>query len=114
MSKLFKKTLIIIIILFGIIASLTSALSGWNIYRGLSKEFISKGLSIANSISDSSVEILLNRDLSTLQSVIDQYLDIKGVSYVLVVNNEGEIVSHTFVPSVPKEVIETNTNDSIT
>jgi serine phosphatase RsbU (regulator of sigma subunit) len=106
MSKLFKKTLLIIIILFGIIATLTSALSGWNIYSGLSKEFISKGLSIANSISGSSVEILLNRDLSTLQSLIDQYLDIKGVSYVVVVNNEGEIVSHTFVPSVPTEVIE--------
>ncbi len=114
MSKLFKKTLIIIIILFGIIATLTSALSGWNIYRGLSNEFISKGLSISNSISDSSVEILLNRDLSTLQSLIDQYLDIKGVSYVVVVNNEGEIVSHTFVPSVPKEVLETNTSDSNT
>lgn len=108
MSRLFKKTLLIIIILFGIIATLTSALSGWNIYKGLSNEFISKGLSIANSISDSSVEILVNRDLSTLQSVIDQYLDIKGVSYVLVVNSEGQIVSHTFVPSVPKEVIEKN------
>ncbi|NIP37684.1 MAG: SpoIIE family protein phosphatase [Candidatus Dadabacteria bacterium] len=114
MSKLFKKTLIIIIILFGIIATLTSALSGWNIYNGLSKEFTSKGLSIATSISDSSVEILLNRDLSTLQSVIDQYLNIEGVSYVLVANNVGHVVSHTFVPSVPEEIIEKNTanNDS--
>lgn len=114
MSRLFKRTLIIIIILFGVIATLTSALSGWNIYNGLSKEFTSKGLSIATSISDSSVEILLNRDLSTLQSVIDQYLKIEGVSYVLVENNEGEIVSHTFVPSVPAEVIQRNTknNDS--
>jgi len=114
MSKLFKKTLIIIIILFGIIAIFTSALSGWNIYRGLSKEFTSKGLAISNSISDSSVDILLNRDLSTLQSIIDQYLNIKGVSYVLVVNKEGEIIAHTFVPSVPKEVIESYTHDSFT
>lgn len=115
MSRLFKKTLILIIVLFGIIAALTSAMSGWNIHKGLSTEFTSKGLSIANSISDSSVEILVNRDVSTLQSVIDQYIDIKGVAYVAVSNHEGQIISHTFVPAVPREITEyrNNSNDSV-
>ena len=32
MSKLFYKTLVIIVLLFGVIATATSVLSGWNLY----------------------------------------------------------------------------------
>lgn len=105
MSKLFKKTLILIIVLFGIIATFTSLMSGWSIYNGLTREYISKGISIANGISSSSVEIKINMSPETLQSIIDQYLNIKGVSYLLVRSNQGEVISHTFVPSVPEEVL---------
>lgn len=108
MSRLFTKTLIVIIILFGIIATFTSILSGWNIYRGLTQDYTSKGISIANGIADSSVEILINRSPATLQSIIDQYLDIKGVSYLLVADHDGKIISHTFVPSVPNGVLNIN------
>ena len=94
------------IILFGIIAAATSALSGWNIYRGLSGEFRNKGTSIALSLSDSSVELLINSEPAVLQSVIDQYLDIIGVAYIAVVDSSGDIVSHTFVPGIPEEVSE--------
>jgi len=105
MSRLFKKTLTIIIVLFGIIASATSILSGWNLYRSLTDEFKSKGTAIVSSIADSSVEILLNRDASTIQAVIDQFIKIKGVSYVFVVDSHEDVISHTFVPSIPKEVL---------
>ena len=98
MSKLFKKTLIVVIVLFGLIAAATSALSGWNIYRGLNDEFKAKGTSIALSLSDSSVELLINSEPAVLQSVIDQYLDIIGVSYIAIVDSSGDIISHTFVP----------------
>lgn len=106
MSRLFKKTLIIMIILFGIVAGATSALSGWNIYRGLSDEFKAKGSSIALSISDSSVDMLINSEPATLQSVIDQYLDILGVAYIVIVDGAGDIVSHTFVPGIPEQITE--------
>lgn len=106
MSRLFKKTLIIMIILFGVVATATSALSGWNIYRGLSDEFKAKGSSIALSLSDSSVDMLINSEPATLQSVIDQYLNILGVAYIVVVDSTGDIVSHTFVPGIPAQVAE--------
>ena len=48
---------------------------------------------------------LFYRDASTVQAMIDQFLEIIGVSYVFVVDAQGEIISHTFVPSVPEEII---------
>ncbi len=104
-SKLFKKTLFIIIVLFAVIAVTIAISSGWNLYKDLTEEYKSKGTAIAKSIAGSSVETVLNRDASTVQAMIDQFLEIIGVSYVFVVDAQGEIISHTFVPSVPEEII---------
>ena len=106
MSKLFKKTLLIIIILFIVIAVTIAISSGWNLYKDLVQEYKSKGTAIAKSIAGSSVETLLSRDASTIQSMIDQFLEISGVSYVFVVDSQGEIISHTFVPNVPDEILK--------
>ena len=103
-SRLFAKTLILIVILFGVIATATSILTGWTLYRSLTSEYRSKGIAIAQGIANSSAEILLNRDLATVQSTIDQFTEIGGVGYVFVTDSQGEIVSHTFVPAVPNEV----------
>ena len=72
LSRLFTKALIIIVILFGLIALTSSILLGWNLYKSLTEEYESKGTAIAQSIADSSVEILLNRDASTIQAMVDQ------------------------------------------
>src|SRR6266496_3238799 len=94
--KLFTKTLILIVILFGVIATATSVLSGWILYRSLTDEYRSKGIAIAQSVADSSAEIILHRDLSTVQAIIDQFAEIGGVAYVFVSDAQGEVVSHTF------------------
>src|SRR5512143_375006 len=112
MSKLFKKTLLIIIVLFAVIALTTLFSSGWNLYNGLIAEYRSKGTAIARSIASSSVETLLNRDASTVQAMIDQFTEIVGVSYVFVVDAQGEIISHTFVPKVPDEILEIKASKS--
>ena len=105
-TSLFTKTLLLFVVLFGIIACATSILSGWNLYRNLTQEYQSKGVAIAKSIADSSVELLLNADVSTIQSVVDQFTEIEGVSYVIVFDGQGEAISHTFVPTVPGDVLE--------
>ncbi|HMK50581.1 MAG TPA: ATP-binding protein [Thermodesulfovibrionales bacterium] len=105
MSKLFKKTLLIIIILFVVIAVTIAISSGWNLYKDLVQEYKSKGTAIAKSIAGSSVETLLNRDASTIQAMIDQFIEISGVNYVFVVDAQGELISHTFVPNVPDEIL---------
>jgi phosphoserine phosphatase RsbU/P len=105
-ASLFTKTLLLIVVLFGIIATATSILSAWNHYRNLTREYQSKGVAIATSIADSSVELLLNADVSTIQSVVDQFTEIEGVSYVIVFDGKGETISHTFVPVVPAAILE--------
>jgi len=104
MSRLFRKTLVLMIILFGIIATGTSIVSGWNLYYQLTQEYRSKGAAIARSIAGSSVEIFLDRDPATVQAVVDQFAAIEGVAYVFVADRSGEIFSHTFVPGIPPEV----------
>jgi PAS domain S-box-containing protein len=99
--SLFKKTGLIAFCLFGVIASATSAMTAWTLYGLMSREYVSKGTAIAQSIAGASQEILLNRDAATVQSMIDQYLEIEGVAYVFVVDGDGLVVSHTFVPEFP-------------
>ncbi len=103
MSKLFYKTLVIIVLLFGVIATATSVLSGWNLYQRLTAQYRSKGTALAKSIADSSVETLLNSDAATLQAIIDQFLEIEGISYVFVVDAQGAIIAHTFVPRARRD-----------
>ncbi len=105
MSKIFQKTLLVNFILFGIISISMSVMSALTLYNHMIYEYISKGKAIASSISSSSVEILLNRDMATVQSMIDQFLEIDGAAYVYVEDDKGEIISHTFVPEIPDNLI---------
>ena len=103
-SSLFARTLLTLAIMQGIGAAATAALSGWMISSNRLDEYESKGTALANSIAQSSVEVLLDRDPSTIQATIDQFLPSQGVAYIYVVDPQGELISHTFVPYVPDEV----------
>jgi|GEM_PF-1114861 len=103
--RLFRKTLLAMIIIFGAMAMVSSIYSGWTLHRQLMLENESKGIAIAKSIASSSTELLLSRDAATVQAVIDQYLEIKNVSYLFVLDPQGDVVSHTFTPRVPEELL---------
>ncbi|MGR9074453.1 MAG: SpoIIE family protein phosphatase, partial [Gammaproteobacteria bacterium] len=118
MSILFKKTLLLMVAMFGLIAIVTSISIGQELYKAMTDEYRSKGIAITKGIATSSVEMILTRDASTIQATIDQYLDIRGVLYVFVVNDEQEVISHTFVPAVPAELadfqqLENNKNTQV-
>jgi two-component system NtrC family sensor kinase len=105
--RLFTKTLAILLLLFAITALTTAGFSAWVLERNLREQYVSKGSAIATGIAGSSVEMLLFRDAATIQAMLDQYQEegkIQGVEYVFVVNEGGEIVSHTFTPGIPPEV----------
>jgi sensor histidine kinase regulating citrate/malate metabolism len=104
-ARLFQKTMFGIFLLFGLIALSTSALCVHTVDKELTGEYLANSQAIADTIADSSVDILLNRDLSTLQSLIDQFREIQGIKYVYVVDEAGEILAHTFVPGIPKEIM---------
>ncbi|WP_051822680.1 response regulator [Desulfonatronum thiodismutans] len=104
-SKLFRKTLLAMVVIFGAMATVSSLYSGWTLHRQLMLENESKAMAIARSIANSSTELLLSRDAATVQAVIDQYLEIKNVAYVYVQDRAGDVISHTFTPRVPEELL---------
>lgn len=107
-QKLFQKTLVGIFFLFAVISLSTSALCIYTVDTHLSAEYESNSRGIAKTIADSSVDILLNRDLSALQSLIDQFIEIQGISYIYITNEHGEFLAHTFVPGIPTEIAQSD------
>ena len=93
-----------IFFLFGLIGVSTSILCIYTVDIHLSKEYESNSKGIAKTIADASVDIILNRDLSALQSLIDQFVEIQGISYIYITSESSEFLAHTFVPRIPEEI----------
>ena len=106
--KLFQKTLFGVFSLFGIIGLSTSALCVYTVDTHLSEEYENNSRDFAKTIADSSVDILLNRDLATLQSLIDQFVEIDGIDYIYIRDETGTFLAHTFVPGIPEVILESD------
>lgn len=104
--KLSTKSLLLILVLFAVIAVAVSVLSARMLYDSLSDEYRSKGEAIARALVDAGTETLVNRDLATVQAAVDQFVESDGVAYVYITDAGGDIVSHTFVPAVPTQIID--------
>ncbi len=113
-TKLFQKTLFGIFLLFGFVGVSTSVLCVYTVDTHLSAEYENNSRSIAKTIADSSVDILLNRNLSALQSLIDQFIEIQGIKYVYITDESGEFIAHTFVPGVPEEIRRSQSSNTAT
>src|SRR5689334_11614697 len=74
----------------------------------MTEEFTSKGTAIANSLASSGVDLILTRDASTVQALIDQFVSISGVHYVMVYDPQRRLIAHTFHPVVPPDLIDKN------
>ena len=103
-QRLFQRTLFGIFFPFGLIGVSTSILCIYTVDIHLSKEYESNSKGIAKTIADASVDIILNRDLSALQSLIDQFVEIQGISYIYITSESSEFLAHTFVPRIPEEI----------
>jgi len=90
------------------LAAITWYLSVQTIERSMTAEFTDKGTAIANSLASSGVDLILTRDASTVQALVDQFAAIGGVAYVMVYDRDKTLIAHTFVPLVPPGIIEKN------
>ena len=104
-SPLFTRVLLLLAALFAVAAAATAVVSAWTLRSALTDEYRSKARAVADTIAGASVDNLLNRDAASVQAVIDQYAEIKGVAYIFVVDPHGEILCHTFAPRVPAAVL---------
>ena len=104
-NRLFRKTRFFFFVLFGLMVLSVSLLTVVSVSRELSDEYESNSRAIANNIADSSVDILLNRNLATLQSLIDQFVQVPSIRYIYITSDTGEYLAHTFVPGIPDEIL---------
>ena len=103
-ARFYQKTLFGMFALMGLIVVSTSALYVRTVDRQLTDDFLKSGRGIARTIANSNIDLIVNQNYSALQSIIDQYVEIPGISYVFVVDEKGRIIAHTFVPGVPDEI----------
>ncbi|HVS35994.1 MAG TPA: histidine kinase dimerization/phospho-acceptor domain-containing protein, partial [Gemmataceae bacterium] len=105
-SRLFTRVLLTLAGLCAVAGAAMAALSAWILYSSLTAEYESKGRALASAIAEASEYDLVNRRFDSVQAMIDQYAETQGdVAYLFVIDWNGEIVSHTFVPRVPREVL---------
>ena len=104
MPRLFRKTLLAIVLVFGVSANATALLSAWLLHRHLSDEYVTKGRAIAMAIAAASPDALVGGDAASVQAMIDEFLHIDGVGYVFVLDRMGRVSAHTFQPVMPLSV----------
>ena len=90
------------------LAAVTWFISVQTLRQRMTEEFTSKGTAIANSLASSGVDLILTRDASTVQALIDQFAGISGVAYVMVYDPAKTQIAHTFVPFVPPDLVDKN------
>jgi len=90
------------------LAAVTWYASVRTLRKEMTDEFTSKGTAIANSLASSGVDLILNRDASTVQALVDQFVSINGVAYVMVYDTQKTLIAHTFHPVVPPDLIDKN------
>src|SRR5918993_1249583 len=90
------------------LAAVTWYVSVRTLSERMTEEFTSKGTAIANSLASSGVDLVLTRDASTVQALVDQFVAISGVAYVMVYDPQNTLIAHTFQPLVPVGLLEKN------
>lgn len=104
-AGLFWQTLLLTSLMFLVVLIISVGLSVRAVYANLLSECENKGIAIAQGISRTSDELLVNRDLATVQAVLDESLGLEGVAYLFLTDPQGEPICHTFVPQVPGQVL---------
>jgi methyl-accepting chemotaxis protein len=105
---LLPRIIIFLTVVLVPLAAVTWYVSVRTLREKMTEEFTSKGTAIANSLASSGVDLILNRDASTVQAAIDQFVSISGVAYVMVYDPQKTLIAHTFHPVVPPDLIDKN------
>jgi signal transduction histidine kinase/CheY-like chemotaxis protein len=90
------------------LAVVSWALAVHTLRRNMTEEFTSKGTAIAEGLARSAVDMILTRDASTVQALVDEVAAIRGVAYVLVYEPDRTAMAHTFAPRIPPGLIDMN------
>lgn len=71
--------------------------------REVYSEVLTRAHTISRVLAGSAQETILNRDRSAIQGFIDEYKTLKGISFIFIVDENSQVLVHTFTPAFPKE-----------
>jgi len=72
----------------------------------MTENFMAHGDVVAAALAKSVEPALVNRDLTSVQSVLDATLSIPDVEWAYVAAPDGQVLAHTFVPKFPETLRE--------
>jgi hypothetical protein len=105
-STLFRKTLVGQIILFGVVALTNSVVCAWNLHFHLEEEFQNQGKAIAHGVANSSDNLIGSSSPAEIKADLNEFKEISGVLYVLVVDANKKVIAHTFASQVPNSLLQ--------
>jgi PAS domain S-box-containing protein len=103
-TRLFTRVMLLLIGLFAAAALASAALAALTLNDTLAAESESKGRALAEIIADASDDDLLFHSPASVQAMVDRYGSVEAVSFICVLDAEGDPVAHTFAPIVPEEL----------
>lgn len=107
---LFWKFSIAIIIIVALFGAINTLLITSNVKGSLEKELTKRGEFIGNSLAKYAVRLLLYEDYVTLQEALIEARDIDAtIAYIFVVDQNKELIVHTFGQNFPHELLAANT-----
>jgi len=101
-SKIFRKTLIAVVLVFGVAANASALLSAWLLSHHLTETNLTNGRAIAAAIAASLPAALAAGDTTAVQDAIDAFSRLDGVGYVIVRDGRGRVLAHTLGKALPE------------
>ena len=103
MSKIFRKTLLAVIVVFGVTANATALLSAWLLHRHLTEAVESRGRGIALVIASARSRSLAEGQDAPVPAFLDTFSRLHGVDYVALFDADGRELHRAVAPGLPAE-----------
>ena len=89
-----------------VVVALLSVLMDQELSRRMTNSFLTHGEVVARVLAKSVEPSLINHDLTSVQSALDEALSIPNVDWAYITGPDGAVLAHTFVPAFPEWLSE--------
>jgi hypothetical protein len=110
-SKIFRKTLLAVILVFGVTANGTALLSAWLLNRHLTEAVESRARGIATVVAAAESGALAEGKPVSLQIFLEAFARLDGVGYVAVFDRQGHVLVQALSEGVPESAPLAATDD---
>jgi len=106
MKSIARKLITLQLVCAVLVVAVLYTLMNRELSQRLTENFLAHGDVVAAALARSVEPALVNRDLTSVQSVLDETLSIPDVAWAYVTAPDGHVLAHTFVPKFPDTLRE--------